>query len=472
VQQQSLSAATTAQSTVDPTVDPTFEPLREQISAAMRRLGVPGVAVGVLHEGKEHTASFGVANVDHPSPVSAETLFQIGSITKTVTATVVMRLVEAGALDLDTPIRAYLPDLTLADESVAQRVTLRHLLTHTAGWEGDFALTLNTGRGDDALARFIARLPEAEQLTPLGELWSYNNAGFYLAGRVIEAVTGKLYEAAAKELALAPLGMAHAFFFPEEVMLHSFAVGHNVVGERAEVARPWPIPRNANAAGGITTSVGDLLRYARFHMGDGTAADGARILSRASLDLMQTPTVPASDGRRVGLAWFIQEIDGVHVIGHGGGTIGQISTLQFAPSRGFALTILTNANRGGDLILEVTRWALKHYLGIAEPERVYQARTAEQLAEYTGRFVSTFTIVELSVRDGQLILAEQHSDKVRELFENPPPPEPPSPVAFYAADQIIALEGPLKDLTAEFLRHPDGSIAWLRLGGRLYRREP
>jgi CubicO group peptidase (beta-lactamase class C family) len=437
----------------------------------MRRLHVPGVAVGILHDAQQHTAGFGVTNVDYPTPVLPETLFQIGSITKTVTATVVMRLVEAGTLDLDTPIRTYLPDLTLADAAIAERVTLRHLLTHTAGWEGDGVLTLNTGRGDDALARLVARLSESAQLTPLGELWSYNNAGFVLAGRVVEAVAGKPYETVTNELVLAPLGMTHAYFFPEEVMLHSFAVGHSVVGERAEVARPWPIPRGSNAAGGITTSVGDLLRYARFAMGDGTAADGTRILSRDALDLMQTPVVPANDERRVGLAWFIQEIEGVRVIGHDGGTIGQSARLRFAPSRGFALAILTNANRGGALVEEVSRWALKHYPGIAEPERVHQARTAEQLAEYTGRFVSTLTIVELSLRDGQLILAEQDSDKVREFIENPPPPDPPSAVAFYAPDRFVATEGPLKDLTAEFLRNPDGSIAWLRLGGRLYRRE-
>jgi CubicO group peptidase (beta-lactamase class C family) len=466
------SGRTAANSTSPSPVDPEFAPLDEQITAAMQRLRVPGVAVGILHAGKEHTAGFGVTNVDYPSPVLPQTLFQIGSITKTLTATAVMRLVEAGTLDLDAPIRRYVPDLTLADESVAARVTLRHLLTHTAGWEGDFALTLNTGRGDDALAKFIAVMREAQQLTPLGDVWSYNNAAFYLAGRVIEAVTGKRYETAAKELVLATLGMTHAYFFPEEVMLHSFAVGHNIVGERAEVARPWPIPRNANPAGGIITTVGDLLRYARFQMGDGTAADGTRILSRAALDLMQTPRVPANDGRRVGLAWFIQEIDGVRILGHGGGTIGQISTFQFAPARTFALAILTNANRGGDLTLEVSKWALKHYLGIEEPARVPQPRTAEQLAQYAGRYAAALTLAELTVHDGQLILETRDSEKVREFIENPPPPPPPSPVVFYGEDKIVATEGPLKDLTAEFLRAPDGEIVWARIGGRLYRREP
>lgn len=452
-------------------VDSTVEPLYEQIQTAMQRLHIPGVAVGILYDGQQHTAGFGVTHVDYPAPVLPETLFQVGSITKTMTATAVMRLIEAGALALDTPIRTYLPDLTLADASVARQVTLRHVLTHTAGWEGNVVLTLNTGRGDDALTQVIARLSEAEQLTPLGALWSYNNSGFYLAGRVIEAVTGMPYETAATELVLAPLGMTHAFFFPEDVMLHSFAVGHNVVGEQVEVARPWPLARNANAAGGLTTSVDDLLRYARFAMGDGASTDGTRILARDALDLMQTPQVPADDGKHMGLAWFIQEFDGVRVISHDGVTIGQVARLLFVPARGFAFAMLANANRGGDLIAETTRWALTHYLGIAEPERAYQVRTAEQLAEYIGRFVSPLSIIELSVHDGQLIMAEQPTDQVRAFLENPPPPDPPVAVAFYARDQFVPTEGPGTDLTGEFLRNPDGSIAWLRLGGGLYRPE-
>ncbi|HEU5438673.1 MAG TPA: serine hydrolase domain-containing protein [Ktedonobacterales bacterium] len=448
-----------------------FELLHEQIVAAMQRLHVPGVALGILHEGKQHTAGFGVTNANYPSPVSSDTLFQIGSITKTLTATAIMRLVEAGTLDLDTPVRTYVPDLALADESVAEGVSLRHLLTHTAGWEGDFALLLNTGRGDDALARFIAMLPQAQQLTPLGMVWSYNNAGFYLAGRVLEAVTGKPYETAATELVLDPLGMSHSHFFPEQVMLNSFAVGHNASAEAVEVARPWPIPRNANAAGGITATAGDLLRYARFHMSAGTAADGTHVLSRASLNLMQTPQVEAGARRSVGLSWFIEDWNGVRVLGHDGGTIGQVARLRFVPARNFALAILTNADRGGDLMLEVTRWVLRHYLGVTEPERIHQPRTPEQLAGYAGHYVATLTLADLTLRDGVLVLETRDSDRIRELIENPPPPPPPSPVAFYGEDIIIATEGPLKDMTAEFLRNPDGGIAWLRLGGRLYRRE-
>ena len=108
--------------------DSHLRPLSEKILEAMERLYVPGVAVGVLHEGVEHVAGFGVTNVYHPLPVDADTLFQIGSTTKTVTGTAVMLLVEMGKLDLDAPVRTYLPDLRLSSADVAAAVTMRHLL--------------------------------------------------------------------------------------------------------------------------------------------------------------------------------------------------------------------------------------------------------------------------------------------------------------------------------------------------------
>ena len=184
--------------------DQAFHELCEQVVADMDRLSIPGVAVGVLAGDQELAAGFGVTSVENPLPVTPDTLFQIGSITKTFVATAVMRLVENGKLDLDMPIRTWLPDLRLFDDGVAQRVTLRHLLTHTGGWVGDYFNDF--GSGDDALARMVAEVAKLPQLTPLGEHYSYNNAGFYLAGRVLEAVTGTPFEQAIKALVLDPLG--------------------------------------------------------------------------------------------------------------------------------------------------------------------------------------------------------------------------------------------------------------------------
>ncbi len=182
----------------------------------MAHYHVPGVAVGVYNDGVQQVGGLGVTNVDHPLAVNEETLYQIGSISKTFTGTTAMRLVEQGKLDLDAPIRTYLPDLKLADADATERATMKHLLTHTGGWVGDYFDDL--GAGDDALAKMAVQMATVPQVAPLGTLWSYNNAGFYLAGRVIEVITGKPFEAAVQELVLDPLGMEHTYFFARNVI--------------------------------------------------------------------------------------------------------------------------------------------------------------------------------------------------------------------------------------------------------------
>src|SRR5581483_4674458 len=187
--------------------DPLFRMLDEKIEAAMARYHIPGVAVGVLHNGQEYVRGYGVTNVDYPVPVDGDTVFRIGSTTKTFTGTTVMRLVEAGKLALDAPVRRYLPGFRTADPSVAARVTVRELLNHTAGWLGDYLQDF--GPGDDAAARYVAGIAKLPQLTPLGTTFAYNNAALKMAGRLIEMVTSTTYEAAVRTLLIDPLGLAH-----------------------------------------------------------------------------------------------------------------------------------------------------------------------------------------------------------------------------------------------------------------------
>jgi CubicO group peptidase (beta-lactamase class C family) len=450
-------------------VEPTIGELGEVVATAMERLHVPGVAVGVLHEDREEVAGFGVTNVDHPLPVDADTLFQIGSITKTVTATAALRLVEQGKLALDAPLRAYLPDLRLADEAAAAGVTLRHLFTHTGGWLGDYFEDF--GEGDDALARYVASMASLSQETPLGALFSYNNAGFSLAGRVIEVVTGMTYEAAVKALVLDPLGMTRAFYSAADAITERTAAGHNVDDGPPAVARPWALPRSVRPAGGIVTSVRDLFRYARFHLGDGRAADGMRALSPETMALMQSP-LQATGGLTggVGLAWMLREVDGVWIVGHGGGTNGQTTTFTLAPARNFALIILTNANRGGALIVEASKRALQRYLGLNEPEPKPLDLSAAHLEPYTGRYAATLSDVEVSVRDGGLVMQVIPKGGFPAKDSPPRPAPPPTRLAVYAEDRVVALDEPFKDARSEFVRDAAGGVAWLRAGGRLHRR--
>ena len=180
------------------------EQLREKVSEAGSRLEVPGVAVGVYHDGEEHYGFHGVTSIENPLPVDENTLFQFGSTGKTFTATATLRLVDQGLVDLNETVRTYVPEFGLKDEDTAAKVKVGQLFNHTAGWSGD--LLDNTGDGDDALALYVAKMADLEQVTPLGSTVSYNNASLSLAGRIIEKVTGQTYEQAIKELVFEPLG--------------------------------------------------------------------------------------------------------------------------------------------------------------------------------------------------------------------------------------------------------------------------
>ena len=448
--------------------DQTFRTICEEALNEMNRLPIPGAVVGVWYEGREQIAPLGVTNIEHPLPVTAATLFQIGSITKTYLATAVMRLAETGQLALDQPIRTYLPDLKLADETAAVGVTMRHLLTHTGGWVGDYFNDF--GLGDDALARMVQQVAGLAQLTPLGQVWSYNNAGFYLAGRVLELVTGQTFEQAMQQLLLDPLGLTSSYFFAHDLITHRFAVGHKVVAGQPKVARPWAIGRAAHPAGGIVSSMKDLLAYGRFHLGTGTTADGHRLLSPDTLRLMQTPLLPATGSDMTGLAWRVTDVNGRRLLGHGGATNGQKALLRLVPDAQFAVAVLTNSDDGGILSQQLVNSATEQYLGLRLPAATPLARPAAQLAPYLGRYESAMTIYELVLTDGQLIL---HTTP-KGGFPTPdaPPPEPPPPLraALYDEDRLIVLEEPLKEARGEFLRDENGRIAWLRLGGRIQAR--
>jgi CubicO group peptidase (beta-lactamase class C family) len=444
-----------------------WQALGKFVAQKQKETGVPGVAVGVLYQGEVAAQGFGVTNTDHPLPVTETTLFQIGSITKTLTGTVIIRLVEEGKLELDAPIRQYVGDFKVVDETASSQTTVRHLLTHMGGWEGDFFL--DTGAGDDALAKYAAALAEQEQVAPLGTHWSYNNAGFSLLGYLVEQVTGKRFEEALHEWVLAPLKMEHAFLEPSDAMTHRFVVGHSVSSEGAKVLRPWPLTRASRPAGGLITHVHDLLRYARFHLGDATAAQQP-VISAASVELMRMPQAPVWGDESWGLSWALDTVSGVQTVGHGGGTLGQITLLRFVPERQFAVAVFTNASQGGVVTRTVTDWTLKSYLGLETPEPKPLEMPAEELAQFAGTYRAGLTEMELGVLAGRLVGQVVYKGGFPTKDTPPEPPPPPMWLAPIEPDRLMVMEGDFKDSKADAIRTPDGAIGWLRFGGRLHRR--
>ncbi len=453
-----------------------FDEVAAKVKAGMERLRVPGAAVGIYYEGEEYTAGFGITNIHHPLPVDAETLFQVASISKTFTGTATMRLVEQGKLDLDAPLHTYLPDLKLSDPEATEKATLRHIFTHHGGWVGDYFGDF--GRGDDALTKNVADLVNVPQITPLGYTYSYNNAGYAIAGRIIEVITGKSFEEAVKELVLDPLGLAHTFYFAEDAIVHRVAVGHQIFFEEnkpTEVLQPWALSRTSAALGGLITNVKDLLRYARFQMGDGTweGPDGqiVQLLKPQTIATMQSEQAKAgSMAEGVGITWMLRQAGNVRIIGHGGASNGQMSILQIAPDQKFAIVVVTNATIGTNLCGEIVGWALEHFLEVPQEAPAYQEVTSEELAKYAGEYEAALSKVTLSVRNGQLYMQARSKGGFPKPSSPPTPTPPEVRVAFTSPDQAVSLDYPFAGGKGEFLRNPEGSVVWFRWGGRLHKR--
>lgn len=443
-----------------------FRRICGKAAAQMAELHVPGVSIGVCHNGREHYAGLGVASIDTGMPVDADTLFQIGSISKPFVAQAAVMLAEKDKLNLDVPIRRYLPGFKLKDSSVAARVTMRHLLTHTGGWFGDYFNDF--GSGPDALPRMVDAVGGLPQLLPLGKIFSYSNSGFYVAGRVLEKISGRPFEALIKELVFVPLGMDNSFYFAEDVISRRFAVGHKFIKGKMKIARPWAIGRAAHPAGGIVCSARDLMKFARFHMGDGRLPGGKRLLSAEGMKALHTPLLHATGAKSVALSWFVGPFGSGKVISHGGGTNGQYASLNIVPAEKFASIVCTNGNRGSVMLSSVYQHALREFFGRSMQKKPYLAMSPGELKNYLGRYVlpgKEFRIF----KKGKDVIAQQIDKGGFPTPKDKPEQQPtPTRIAFYGPDQIEMLDQPYKGGTGEFVRDDKNKVRYLRLLSRVY----
>jgi CubicO group peptidase (beta-lactamase class C family) len=458
--------------------DALFRELDATIEAGMARYQIPGVAVGMYYQGQEYVRGYGVTTVDHPQPVDGDTLFRIASTTKTFTGTAVMRLVEQGLLDLDAPVRRYIPDFRLADEAAAARVTVRQCLNHSAGWVGDDEEDF--GRGDDVLANYVTDLSRLPQLTPPGAQFAYNNVALDVAGRVIEVVTGRTYEEAVRALLLEPLGLSRTWYFTDQLAGYPIAGSHVVDGDRPVlVPEAWYLLRNGHADGGLISSARDQLGWARFHLGDGRAPDGTPLLSPASLAAMRSN--PGPDGTLLseidgaGVSFFLRRTaEGVHVVQHGGDWTGQISGFLFVPARDFAMTLLTNSSRGGRLRAELflDDWTLQRFAGLRNSPAVPTPLPPSRLAEYEGTYLGT-TIGTMGEYEETIFSLRGNDGALQGRLERAGGGVDVTLTSY--RDEYVVLErggsgAPPGSERANFVRD-DSRVAWLSYGGRLYRHE-
>jgi CubicO group peptidase (beta-lactamase class C family) len=443
-----------------------FAELDRKIRQGMQTFAIPGAAVGVIYRGQEYVRGYGVTDVGDPKPVDGDTVFRIASTSKTFTGTTAMCLVDTGRLVLDRSVQSYVADFDAPP--AAQDVTVRQVLNHSAGWLGyDYH---DTGSDAGALARYANDVRHLPQLTPVGRTFSYNNAAISVAGRVIEAVTGGSFESAVQELVLEPLGLSRSRFSEHATGIDNLAMPHDVSDGQA-VMDPslFYLPRSCNPFGGVLSSVKDQLAYARFHLGDGRAADGRRIMRGSALRAMWSEPGPGGtlfvelDG--MGVSWAIRPTaEGTKVVQHGGDLPGYHSGFMIVPDKEFGMTLLTNSESGPKLLAEifVEDWALRRFAGLSNLPAEPRTLSTAELAPYEGTYIAQqigFTgppvsmQIRLERKDGALAMMRVGDDA------------PPTSLRFYKDDYVV-VEG--AGARANFLRDDGGRVAWLRYGGRLF----
>jgi CubicO group peptidase (beta-lactamase class C family) len=385
--------------------------LQQLLDEVAGRLGVVGAQLGVYHDGVQREFATGQRNRELGLSVTTDTLFQIGSTTKVFTAALVMSLVDAGKLDLDTPVCQYIEDLRLADTDAQQRMTLRHLLSMSSGL--DNGTYHDYGRGDDALGRYVQALAGLPQIFAPGAAFGYSNASTNVAGHAAARVLGQTWERALTDRILAPLELASTKLLAEDLLLHPVALGYYKPEPEAQLQRtPVGILRSMGPSGAMTYSTaGNLLALARMFLDSGRSLQGTPVLSAAAIETMQQPQVKLPT-RLFADEWCVGAYrkqwgnDVLH--GHSGTTGSGSSMLLWCPARRVAIATTVNvANQGYPLADRIFDVVFPNLFGIPKPGSLAPPPAPGVRVDhdvYVGRFEAHAMTLDVTSKDGKLML--------------------------------------------------------------------
>lgn len=321
----------------------------------MSKHHVPGVALALIKDGRLAMAKgYGFSDVETRAPVTTETLFNIGSISKSFTALGIAQLADEQKVDLDTPIIKYVPDVRLSDPELTRSLTLRQLLSHSSGLPPDQQWPERVPASRAGIVEEFAKMPAT---APPATKFQYCSRCIVLAAYVLERITHQSWENYTRTHIFAPLAMGTASFLSEDEHAVDLALPYHYAPASGETRVPWerldylgPL----DPAGGIAASVADMARYALFQLGDG-ATYGKRVVSSRMMAELHRPeiavppswtSVPILD-LHYGLGWFIGEYRGTRLIFHNGANPGYRASIVLIPAFRAGVVILTNGESGG-----------------------------------------------------------------------------------------------------------------------------
>lgn len=397
--------------------------LREALADACDSSGVPASSVSVCLDGEILESSYGVTNVETGIPVENSTIFPIGSITKSLTATLTMQFVENNKLDLDEPIARILPKFSLKNcPDAGELLTIRQILSHTSGIDGD--LMTDTGDNANAVEELVKQSEIIDLLHPPGALFSYSNFAYNVLGLILEKMSSTSWQDLIQNQLLKPIGLKHYALNARQALRQRAAYGHSYNADESsnEPVDNMFLPRSNGPSGTmLALSARELIRFAQVHMRGGKNEQGEQILSAASVAEMQRQQVqiPLSDRYcGWGLGWMIFNCDGKRLIGHDGGTAGVSSFLRYIPEENIAIALTVNSDSPWHVYKQVMDAVLKQTLGIHLPSQ----HTAKMpppgdvdIGKLEGKYERYGQEYELTVIDGKLT-AESRGIHVEEGF--------------------------------------------------------
>ncbi|WP_218008935.1 serine hydrolase domain-containing protein [Nocardia jiangxiensis] len=461
--------------------------IREQVCAYCESNNVPGFVAGVYHAGEQIVVAHGTANVATGAPMLEDTGFLFGSVTKVMTTTLVLQQVERGVLDLDTPVVKYLPEFALTIPGAADKVLVRHLISHTNGIDAD--LFFPDAKGRDALKIYVEGLASScGSLFEPGEQVSYSNGGMIVAGRLLEVVTGIPFPELLEHDLYIPVGMQDSSTSAEQAILRSTAVGHFNDPETmaAKPTAMFTLPDTWGPAGGTPIgTITDLLAFGRTHLAGGVSPCGARVLSTESTALMQqvsfdmaSPNVPP-----IGMGWVLYPFGDTTVLAMSGASPGGVSILCVVPEHDLVFTAYGNISGAIMLQDQILQRLLNEHLGVQTPTLITESDPDVDLTPYVGTYRSNQLRVDVSIVDGQLeerTTYEPADESQRRIFTEfaggtaSAPPQryvPIRPGLFAPAGYPHeAFDGYLRLLLVSYHHVRDGQARFRNGGGRLTRR--
>jgi len=431
---------------------PNFSDLEKVAVDELHQLNAPGAAIGIVSGDRLiYAKGIGVSNIETGTPLAPEMLFRLGSTTKMFTATALVSLAEEGKIKLDDPIGLVVKGL---DPKVAA-VTAHQLLTHTSGFLDEAPMYGSQDEG--ALGKEVKSWKEDRFFTAPGDIYSYSNPGFWLAGFIVENLSGKLYADAMNDRIFAPLGMTRTTLRLTVAMTYPLAQGHDASAGRAPtVVRPFANNTASWPAGSIFSNVQDLSRFVIAFMNDGKI-DSKQVISPAVIKRLTTPyvLVPGAQESHYGYGLELREERGVRVVRHGGSRSGYGSLIWMVPDHRFGVIILVN--RTGASLSQTAEKAMEMMLPLApkapqEVEKDLPISDADK-AEWVGAYAQPPSQkLEIVLRDGKLFLRRGTSElPIRKTGEN---------------RISVAAPGATRGQQFFIVRGKDGKILYLHTGGR------